>query len=155
VLGSIVLLGCLVAGVVAVAIAFLAVGPVPVRRRVTIVSRTGTVVPAPARPELSHLAMHAHFSPAQSQLVFEPTFESAPQLPATPVDPPPYERPAQVAPLKLRRPRTEQLAIRRERMARGTPAPLRDLERTDEVPLFEADEMTIPDDVRAYGRARS
>ena len=87
------------------------------------------------------MAQMAQMAPAAHMFAPEP----APVAVAVPVP--------KVAPLKLRRPRTEQLELRRERMARGTPAPqFADAERTDEIPFFDIEEMTIPDDVRR-GRA--
>lgn len=171
VLASLLLVACVVAGATSAGIVFLVMGPVLVRRDVARVPR-GPIVSDTlfARPMLAGLSAHAQYSPvvmAQPQLsplqmapaaeMFEPQMPGdrgpAPQMfdprPAPVAVPVP-----QIAPLKLRRPRTEQLELRRERMARGTPAPRfrdADVERTDEIPFFDVEEMTVPDDSR--GRA--
>jgi hypothetical protein len=176
VLGSIVLLVCLAAGAVAAVILFVLVGPVPVNRRVTMVSR----IQAPLPTAASAVAMpgmqvfdpaQAAFSPASpltgSDFFTPPqgSASAAQHAPAiaqgTPspdaafaIEPPrPAPRKAKplapIAPMQLRRPRTAPSPLPRVRSARGTePRPSQfDVEHTaPEAPMFDADEVTFLED---------
>lgn len=83
-LGSIVLVLCLVAGAIAAGILFVLVGPVPVNRRVTMVSRIQAPLPTAAGPiatagmsvfdpaQASFPPPHASFTPPQALPVAQP-----------------------------------------------------------------------------------
>lgn len=188
-LASIVLLVCLAAIAVAAGIVFIVFGPVPVNRRVTMVSRISAPMPTAAGP----IAMpgmpvfdpaQATFTPvadefsAERHAVFAAEPNPATAFPAErhaaaalepPAPPPRKARPlAPLAPAQLRRPRTAPQPLPRVRSARGTeprnPAlPERDtaphiargrqpfeVEHTaQDIPMFEADEMTFVEDDRS------
>jgi hypothetical protein len=133
VLGTLVLLAFLAAiGAVAV-IAFVLFGPVPVNRKVVIVSR---ILPVP---------MPRAALPIQLQAPIEVVF-------APPAAPPPTPRRANVdapiAPLVLRRPRGDTPPPRPpQRMARGTQGrPRQDFDSVEvtapQTPSFDVEEMT-------------
>lgn len=134
-LASIVLVLCVAAIAVAAGIVFVVLGPVPVNRRVTMISRISAPMPTavgpvampgmpvfdPAQATFSPLAdefsaeRHAPFS-------VEPQVSSA--FPAerhvAAVEPPARKAIAPIAPAQLRRPRTAPSPLPRSRSARGT-----------------------------------
>jgi len=189
VLASIVLLACVAAIAVAAGIVFVVLGPVPVNRRVTMVSRISAPMPTAAGP----IAMpgmpvfdpsQATFSPVADEFsaerhastAFSTEPHAASAFPAERHAVPAVEAPvrkakplAPIAPAQLRRPRTAPSPLPRSRSARGTeprnPAlPERDtaphvttrgrqafeVEHTaQDIPMFEADEMTFVEDDRS------
>lgn len=117
-LGSIVLLGCAVAGLAAAAIVFVLYGPVPVNRRVTRLSRLAPdpfIAPPPAPPAAPprvFASPAALLASGDVQTTHEPDFDRpAPKADGTP---PPIPLTVEkrravaavepVAPLRLRRP---------------------------------------------------
>ncbi len=173
-IGTLVLLLCLAAGAVATGIVFVVLGPIPVNRRITMVSR---IIPMPVAAGPVAMPGMPVFDPAQA------AFSPARSLPSIP-DPfaqhaaspgsagarsePNAERrsieipavPARnarqippITPVKLRRPRTTPAPLSRPRSARGTePRPRHhhqafDVEHTaPEAPSFELEDPTFLED---------
>lgn len=141
VLGQLFLLTCVAATLSIAGILFVVLGPVPVKRRVTILPRLSAPVATTAIPSLV-----AQLAPAHEQH-FTPTqpVQTAPV--ATAVAPPTRKKAAKVEPLP------------RKRSARGTnaPSPLAPVVRsgyrqmrdedvaTNPVRLFESEELTLID----------
>jgi len=151
VLSSIVLLLCLAASVAAAGILVVLFGPLPVRRRITMVSR---IQPMPMAAGPVAMPGMPIFDPSQA------TFTPAHALPVIPhpiaaaVEPPRRAKPvAPIAPLQLRRPRTMPSPLARTRSARGTePRPHHgfDVEHTAaDAPMFELDDPTFLEDDRS------
>lgn len=155
VLGSIVLLVCLAALAVAAGIVFILVGPLPVNRKVAIVSRIQPLPTAAAPVAMGSMPI---FDPAQAS--FSPVMQPA-QPVAVAVEPPPPPARKQkpmppIAPVQLRRPRSGPAPVLRgSRMARGTEQGARtaattssfDVEHTaPEAPMFEVDDPTFLED---------
>lgn len=159
-LATIVLLLCLASAAIAAGILFVLFGPVPVNRRVTMVSRIQPVLPIAAGP----IAMpgmqvfdpaQAHFTPAQALPATRPAYGHAlAPDPADNIEPPrPAPRKAKplppIAPVQLRRPRTAPSPLPRTRSARGThPRPNQfEVEHTArETSVFELDDPTFIED---------
>lgn len=154
------LLLCLAAGAVAAGILFVVLGPVPVNRRVTMVSR---IIPMPvaagpvAMPGMPVFdPAQASFTPARALPAIPDPFAHHPvaavEIPAVPAR---KARPVPpVTPLQLRRPRTTPAPLSRTRSPRGTeprPRPRHDafdVEHTAaEAPSFELDDPTFLEDV--------
>lgn len=156
-LGTLVLLMCLVAGVVAAGILFVVLGPVPVNRRVTMVSR---IVPMPVAVGPVAMPGMPVFDPGQAQ--FTPAralpavqaYVAQPIAAAVELPPPPPVRKARpappIAPLHVRRPRTAPAPLARDRAARGTersPRQSFDLDHTaKDAPVFELEDVTFLED---------
>lgn len=149
-LGPIVFLACLVAAVTVTCILFVLFGPVPVKRRITIVSRIQpSPLPVTAAPIM--IQTPVAFAPVPSSTLPIPELELVPEF--TPPPQPPRRAAharggdGSVAPLVIRRPRTE--PVRLARAARGTlgrPPHFDTLEVTHrESPAFEADDHTAVD----------
>ncbi len=141
VLGQLFLLTCVAATLSIAGILFVVLGPVPVKKRVTIVPRLSAPVATTALPSLV-----AQLAPAREQH-FTPTEPVHAAPVATAVTPPPRKKAAKVEPLP------------RKRSARGTNAPspfapvvrsghrqMRDEDvATNPVRLFESEELTLID----------
>jgi hypothetical protein len=134
-LGTIVLLGCVTAAAIVGCILFVVLGPVPVNRRVTMVSRIQPIpLPAIAAPimiekPVAYTPPIAPFEPP-SDLQFTP-----------PPSPPRRARAVEaafVAPRVVRRPRSEPAPMVRARAARGTEARIEEELHTIEVTAQEA-----------------
>ncbi len=157
VIGTLVLLVCLAAGAVAAGIVFIVLGPIPVNRRVTMVSR---IVPMPVAAGPVAMPGMPVFDPTQA------AFTPARPLPAIPdpfaqpfaaaIEPPrPPPRKAKplppIAPVQLRRPRTTPAPLARTRSARGTESRPRhqafDVEHTaPDASVFELEDPTFLED---------
>jgi hypothetical protein len=170
VIGTIVLLLCLAAGAVAAGILFVVLGPVPVNRRVTMVSR---IIPMPVAagpvampgmpvfdpaaaafpPGMPFDPAAAAFTPPRPLPVIPDPFAHRPTVVAAVESQPVAARKAKplppIAPAQLRRPRTTPAPLARTRSARGT-GPRHtafDVEHTAaEAPMFELDDPTLLED---------
>ena len=140
-LGTLVLLAFLGASGAVAVIAFVLFGPVPVNRKVTIVSR---IQPVP---------MPRAALPIQIEIPVEMPMVEAP-LPPAPAPRPPLRRAeSPIVPMNLRRPRAMTPPTPpRTRMARGTEGrPRQDFDTLEvtaptAAPSFEVEEMTHLDD---------
>jgi hypothetical protein len=143
-LGTIVLLACVAASGVVGCILFVVVGPVPVKRRVTMVSR---IQPLPLPVTAAPIMIEAPVGYAPPIAPFEPPSD----LQFTPPPPPPRRRAHAVdgpvvAPRVIRRPRSEPSPLPRTRAARGTQGRSREFDSIEvthrESPTFDADDHT-------------
>lgn len=155
-LATIILVLCVAASAVAGGILFVLFGPVPTRRRVTLVARIQAPLPMAAGP----IAMPGAsvFDPAMASFTPTRPFAAAPPpdlFGAAAVEVPPPPRPARkkplppIAPVQLRRPRTAPAPLTRTRSARGTEPRNTsfDVEHTaPDAPMFEVDDPTFLED---------
>jgi len=161
VLAQLFLLACVGAALSVAGILFVLFGPVPVKKRVTVVPRLAapTVAPAMAMPSLV-----AQLAPAREQH-FTPTF-AVEQAPMVDFEPPTLPTPAAPVAVKPKGQKVQPLPKKRSAKGTGSPAPfapvVRQREHREERPRhyreeevrtnpvrrvsFESGEMTTVDD---------
>jgi len=145
VLGQLFLLACVAAALSVVGIFFVLFGPVPVKRRVTIVPRLAVPLVAPAMPSLA-----AQLAPSREQH-FTPTFavESAPVVD---YEPPTLQTPHAPVAVKPKGQKVQPLPKKRAAKGTGSPAPFAPVvrarqyqerrdEREDRRPYYREEEV--------------
>jgi hypothetical protein len=161
VLGQLFLVACVLALLSIAGILFIVLGPVPVKRRVTVVPRLAVSAPVAAQPMPS---LVAQLAPSREQS-FTPSFPSTIQgaPPVVAARPTPSHSPAPTPPplpIASTPPPTPRRGAKvqprqKQRVARGTGSPFAPVVRsaarvhreedavTNQVVLFDAEEMTI------------